>query len=314
MNESDHNRRRKGASGSTDTLLPASASRRRPRAGPLALAAPAAVGMVVLFVVPLLIFIAYSFLTGSEFAVSAPLTPGNYTHFFRAPATATLVRNSAIVGFLVAMVTLVLALFVAYWLRYAAGRLRFPVLFLVTSTMFASFLVRIYAWRTMLGGHGVVNEALRSLGLIDEPLGFLLYSRTAVVVAQVHLFLPFVVLMLYAAFGPLEPRYLEAAHDLGATAPTRWRRLILPCIGAPAITAFLFVFVLAASDYVTPQFLGGTSGVLLGSRVQMSFKQIGDWAGGAAAAVTMLVAFALLYGASRLAIRVMRLDQIRWTT
>ncbi len=97
--------------------------------------------------------------------------------------------------------TLVVGLPIAYWLRFVAGRSRLAVLFLITASMFASYLVRIYAWRTVLGSQGLVNSALERAGLIDEPLGFLLYSRFAVVVALVHIFLPYVVLVLYAGHG-----------------------------------------------------------------------------------------------------------------
>ena len=108
------------------------------------------------------------------------------------------------------------------------------VLFLITATLFASYLVRIYAWRTILGENGLLNSGLERLGLIDEPLGFLLYSRFAVTVALVHIFLPYVVLVLFAGFRPIAPGLLEAAQDLGANALTRWRKVILPLIAAPA--------------------------------------------------------------------------------
>ena len=142
------------------------------------------------------------------------------------------------------------------------------MLFLITATLFASYLVRIYAWRTILGENGLLNSGLRGLGLIDDPLGFLLFNRFAVTVALVHIFLPYVVLVLYAGFRPISPALLEGAQDLGGGVVTRWRKVVLPLIAAPAVTSFLFVFILSASDYVTPQFLGGTSGAMLGRRIQ----------------------------------------------
>ena len=93
------------------------------------------------------------------------------------------------------------------------------MLFLITGTLFASYLVRIYAWRTILGANGLLNTGLETLGLIDDPLGFLLYNRFAVTVALVHIFLPYVVLVLYAGFRPISPALLEAAQDLGAARP-----------------------------------------------------------------------------------------------
>lgn len=270
--------------------------------------------MLVFFAAPLVAFAIYSFLTAGLFAVSGPITLENYREAVGAEVTAILARNSALIGSLAAACTLALALPIAYWLRYSAGRWRIFILFLITATLFASYLVRIFAWRSILGEHGLLNSGLQGLGLIDEPLGFLLYNKFAVTVALVHIFLPYVVLVLYAGFSPMSPAVLESAQDLGANALTRWRRVILPLIAAPAATAFLFVLVLSASDYVTPQLIGGTDGVLLGVQVQAAFKSAGNFPLGAATAFLMLVAFVTCYGLTVFGLRLAHLDRIRWTT
>jgi spermidine/putrescine transport system permease protein len=292
----------------------ASADRRRLRAGPLSLTAPATLGMLVFFVAPLVTFVVYSFLTAGIFSVSGPLTLSNYTDAIRAPASGRLAMNSFVVGILAAGVSLAVALPIAYWLRYHAGSLRIFVLFLITATLFASYLVRIYAWRSILGENGLLNDGLERLGVIGQPLGFLLYSRFAITVALVHIFLPYVVLVLYAGFAPMSPSLLESAQDLGANALTRWRRVVLPLIAAPAMSAFLFVFVLSASDYVTPQFLGASRDVMLGVQIQANFKGVGNWPLGAAQSLLMLAAFVVCYGLCALGLRLRRLDRIRWTT
>ena len=101
-----------------------------------------------------------------------------------------LALNSVVIGLLTAAATLALALPVAYWLRYCAGRWQMPCLFIITGSMFASYPVRIYAWRTILGTRGVFNQGLEALGVIDEPVGFLLYNRFSVTLALVHLLPP----------------------------------------------------------------------------------------------------------------------------
>jgi spermidine/putrescine transport system permease protein len=292
----------------------ASAGGRRLRVGPLSLTAPATLGMLVFFVAPLVTFAVYSFLTAGLFSVSGPLTLANYTDAIRAPASGRLAVNSFVVGILAASVSLAVALPIAYWLRYHAGSLRVFVLFLITATLFASYLVRIYAWRSILGENGLLNDGLERIGVIDHALGFLLYSRFAITVALVHIFLPYVVLVLYAGFGPMSPSLLESAQDLGANALTRWRRVVLPLIAAPAVSAFLFVFVLSASDYVTPQFLGASRDVMLGVQIQANFKGLGNFPLGAAQSLLMLAAFVLCYGLCALGLRLRRLDRIRWTT
>jgi ABC-type spermidine/putrescine transport system permease subunit II len=282
------------------------------RAGPIALSLPAALGLLVLFVAPLATFFVYSFLTAGLFAVSGPVTLENYRDVVTSGVNGTLALNSFYVGLATAAVTVLVALPIAYWLRYCAGRSQTTVLFLITATLFASYLVRIYAWRTILGENGLLNSGLRGLGLIDDSLGFLLFNRFAVTVALVHIFLPYVVLVLYAGFRPISPALLEGAQDLGGGVVTRWRKVVLPLIAAPAVTSFLFVFILSASDYVTPQFLGGTSGAMLGRRIQESLTGLGNFPLGAAMAFLMLAAFVLCFLLTAAGLRILKLNRIRF--
>jgi spermidine/putrescine transport system permease protein len=300
----------------TEFEQPAGRARLRLGTGPLALAAPAAAVLLVFFAAPVAVFVVYSFLTGAAFSFSAeaPLTIQNYVDVLEAPSTGDLVFNSAIVGLLVGAVCLLIGLPFAYWVRYHAGRLQQLVLLLVIAAMFASYLVRIYAWRTMLGTDGVINSALESLGAIDEPLGFLVFSRFAVVVAIVHILLPFVILILYAGFRPLEPRYFEASEDLGAGTVQRWRRVVLPLIAVPAMSAFMLCFVLASADYVTPQFLGGPESSMVGVQIQNYFKAQGDYPLGAALAMTVLVGYLIVQAVLVLALKLAGVRRVEWGT
>jgi spermidine/putrescine transport system permease protein len=282
--------------------------------GPGVLTLPAALGLLVLFAAPFATFFVYSFLTNSLYEVSRPVTLDAYADAFTTDVNRTLAVNSLVVGLCAASATVAIGLPVAYWLRFAAGRWQMLVLFLITATLFASYIVRIFAWQSILGGNGLINSGLERLGVIDEPLGFLLYNRFSVTVALVHIFLPYVVLVLYAGFRPVSPALIEAAQDLGANAPTRWRRVILPLVAAPAATAFVLVFVLSAADYVTPQFLGGTDGALLGVRIQAALTGVGNWPLGAALSFLMLAAFLVCYLLTVLALRLLRLDRIRFVS
>jgi ABC-type spermidine/putrescine transport system permease subunit I len=296
------------------SVAEASRETRRARFGPGALTLPAAFGLLLFFAAPLGTFFLYSFLTNSLYEVSRPLTLEGYSDALSSEVNRTLGVNSLVVGLCAAAATVVIGLPVAYWLRFAAGRWQVLVLFLITATLFASYLVRIFAWQSILGGNGLLNSGLRRLGVIDEPLGFLLYNRFSVTVALVHIFLPYVVLVLYAGFRPVSPALVEAAQDLGANAFTRWRRVILPLVAAPAVTAFMLVFVLSAADYVTPQFVGGTDGALLGVRIQAALTGVGNWPLGAALSFLMLAAFLLCYLLTVLALRLLRLDRIRFVS
>ena len=282
----------------------------------LALTVPAALGLLVFFAVPVAVFLVYSLLTGATFSFSAetPFTLQNYVDVFQAPSTDDLLINSAIVGLLVAVVCLLIGIPFAYWVRYHAGRFQSLILLLVIAALFASYLVRIYAWRTMLGSEGVINTALESLGVIDQPLGFLVFSRFAVVVAIVHILLPFVILILYAGFRPLEERYFEASEDLGAGAIERWRRVIAPLIAVPAMAAFMLCFVVASADYVTPQFLGGPESSMVGVQIQNYFKAQGDYPLGAALAIIVVIAYLAIQGLLLLAMRLMGVRRVEWGT
>ena len=285
---------------------------RRRGGGSIIPAVPAAAGLVAFFLVPLLVFAVYSVLTAGLYSVSGPLTLDAYGEAVASRVNRTLAANSAVIGLATAVVTVAVALPIAYWLRRSARRLRIPVLFLIIASMFASYLVRIYAWRTVLGSNGLINDGLRRLGLIEEPLEFLIYSRFAVTVALVHIFLPYVVLVIYAAMAPLGAGLFEAAQDLGASSRTLWRRVVLPLMAAPAASAFLFVFILSASDYVTPQFLGGASGVTLGVQVQVNFRTLGNYPVAAATSFLMMAAFLACYLLSALVLRALRLHDIRF--
>jgi spermidine/putrescine transport system permease protein len=282
--------------------------------GPGLLTLPAIVGLVGFFAIPTGVFFVYSFLTSGFFSVGRPLTTDNYLHAVESHLNRTLALNSLETGALTAAVTVAIGLPVAYWLRYRAGRWQLPVFFLITASMFTGYLVRVYAWRVVLGRDGLLNGALRSLGIVDQPLGFLLFSRTAVTIALVQLFAPFVVILLFAGFRPLEPRYLECAEDLGASSVTRWRRVVAPLMLSPCLTAFMLVFLLAASDFVTPMLLGGRTGSLLGVRIESTFLETGEWGLGAALSFLTLASFVLMYLLSLVVTRVTGLGRIRWET
>jgi len=294
----------------------AASAHRRSRNQAIALSAPAALGLLLFFAAPIAAFFVYSFLTGATFSFTAdtPFTLQNYVDVFQAPSTGDLLFNSAIVGLLVGITCLAIGIPFAYWVRYHAGRLQSLILLLVIAALFTSYLVRIYAWRSMLGTDGVINSAIQSLGLSEEPLEFLVFSRFAVVVAIVHILLPFVILILYAGFRPLDPRYFEASEDLGAGMFQRWRRMVMPLIAVPVASAFMLCFVVASADYVTPQFLGGPESSMVGVQIQNYFKAQGDYPLGAALAVVVVLGYLAIQGLILLAMRLTGVRRIEWGT
>lgn len=272
------------------------------------LAVPAVAALLVLFVTPLVIFTVYAFFEGSFYSVTPGFTLDNFSEAVTSSLFRDLTVNAVVMGFATAGTCVVVGLPLAFLIRFRAGRLEYPLLFLVVLAMFASYLVRVYAWRTILGDNGVLNSALRS---IDAPtIGTLLYTKAAVVIALVHIFLPYVTLVAYAAMRNLPRDLLDLASDLGAGAVGRWRRVVLPLV-APAVAAgFLYTFVLAASDYVTPQFLGGRHGNMAGLLIQQQFTQVGDYPLGAAMSLLLLALFLGFYGVIALLLRVLGLSNV----
>lgn len=272
------------------------------------LAIPAVVALLVLFVAPLVIFTVYSFFEGSYYEVSSTLTLDNFKDALESASARDLAANAITMGLATGVLCVLIGLPLAFLIRFRAGRLEYLLLFLVVLAMFASYLVRVYAWRTILGDDGVLNSGLRSLSL--PTVGTLLYSKTAVVIALVHIFLPYVTLVAYASMRNLPSDLLDLASDLGAGAVSRWRRVVLPLVAPAAAAGFLFTFVLAASDYVTPQFLGGREGNMVGLLIQQQFTQIGDYPLGAAMSLLMLALFLAFYGAIAFVLRALKLSDV----
>lgn len=273
------------------------------------LALPAVAGLAILFVAPLALFAGYSLLEGGQYEVSNRFTLNNYSEVFASELARKLTVNAAVVGLGSGLFSLVLGLPLAYFMRYRAGRLEYPVLGLVVLAMFTSYLVRIYAWRTILGQNGLLAGALEAVGLPSFGAS-LLFTRTAVIIALVHIFAPYVTLIVYASLRNLPRDYLDLAADLGAGVVDRWRRVVLPLVAPAAAAGFLYTFVLSASDYVTPQFLGGTQGNMVGLLIQQQFTQFGNYPLGAAMSLVLLALFLAFYGLLATLLRVLGLQNV----
>jgi len=157
-------------------------------------------------------------------------------------------------------------------------------LLLVIIPFWTSYLLRVTSWITILGEKGLVNRALEALGLVHQPLSFLLYNRWAVIFVLVYLYFPFAALTLFSAFERFDWTQLKAAMDLGAPPLTAIRRVMIPQVRPGLITAVIFVFIPVLGEYLTPQLVGGTDGVMIGNLV-VNFFQGAQYTRGAAVAL-----------------------------
>jgi spermidine/putrescine transport system permease protein len=220
-----------------------------------------------------------------------PWTPSliQYQRILETPAYLRTLGISALMALIVAAAATLLAYPVAYFLAFRAGPRATLFLLMLLIPAAVSFLLRIMAWRLMLGGEGAINSALQWLRVTDKPLDLLIYSRAAVVVTLVYVWIPFAALPIYAAMGRIDRRQLEAAADLGAGPWTRFLRVTLPLSLPGAVAAFFMVFIPTVGEYVTPRLVGGSETYMYGQLIQDFFGRAASWAAGSAAAVIMLV-------------------------
>ncbi|HEX7225562.1 MAG TPA: ABC transporter permease [Candidatus Limnocylindria bacterium] len=261
------------------------------------LAAPPIAWLVGFLLLPLGLIAAFCLRSGSGVGGAADGWTVSFEHFAEllgTPAFLRLLGVSVLVALGVAALATVAAYPVAYFLAFRAGR-RAPLYLTLLLIPFAvSFLLRVMAWKLMLGPQGVINSALSWLGLTDAPVSLLLYSRPAVIVTLVYVWIPFAALPIYAAMQRIERSQLEAAADLGAGPWARFFRVTVPLSLPGAIAAFFMVFIPTVGEYVTPALVGGTDGIMYGNIIQGFFTRSANWAAGSAMALLMLAVTAVL--------------------
>lgn len=273
------------------------------------LLAPPGLWLIGLLVVPLGLMAAYSLRLDIRGGLLGAWTPSlaHYQYFLRTGSYLRLLAVSTGMALAVATIATVLAYPVAYFLAFRAGRRAATYLLLLLVPFWTSYLLRVMAWKLILGSSGVLNSFLLSAGLIEAPLRFLLYSRGAVVVTLIYVWIPFAALPIYASLHRLEPSVLEAAFDLGADPIRRLRRVTLPLSTPGVLASFFMVFIPTVGEYVTPLLIGGSSGSMYGNIIQDFFTKAANWPLGSALAMVMLVGTLALSAVAIVLIDVRRL-------
>ncbi|MDP9468020.1 MAG: ABC transporter permease [Chloroflexota bacterium] len=256
------------------------------------LAVPPFAWLILFFLVPLLLAIIVS-LRGErgpiDFGSLLQLSTLQYGKIADSPSWLRLLGVSAVMALVVAVVATVLAFPIAYFLAFRA-RHRAPIfLVLLLVPAATSFLLRVMAWKLMLGSSGAINSVLMWIGVIDEPIGLLLYSQAAVMITLIYVWIPFAALPIYAALQRVDRSHLEAAADLGAGPWSRFWRVTVPLSLPGVLATFFMVFIPTVGEYVTPFLVGGTEGIMYGNLIQDFFTRAGNWPLGSALAVIMLV-------------------------
>jgi spermidine/putrescine transport system permease protein len=257
------------------------------------LASPAIFFMLMCFVFPSIFLVIYSFWKAAAFQIQPAFEFNNYIRALTQPLFWRVTWNAVLIGVVGATIALTLSLPAGYYMVYVNRSKTIEHLILVT--WFSSYLVRIYAWRTLLGTNGVLNTILLKLGIVDTPVEALLYSRFAVGVTLVHLYLPFCILLVATAFREVKPELIDASRDLGRSPVAAFFSVVVPNASNGLVGAFMLTLILIMGDYVTPQMLGGSDGQTTGLIIADQFKKTGNWPLGAAQAVICFLIVVLIF-------------------
>ncbi len=250
---------------------------------------PITLWMLALVVIPLGYTFLISFFQVEGLQIAARVTLKNYALFFTDPVYSGILLKSILLALAIATLGVLAGYPLAYMVSFRVRRFKQALFMLSIIPLWVSYLVRIIAWRTILGNKGVINSALESLGLIREPLSFLLYNRFAIAVTLTYICIPFVFIPVYTALEKIPRNILEASSDLGAGELRTFLNVVLPLSLPGLVTGFIFAFIIALGDYIIPQQLGGTQGIMFGNLIWTQFGFAFNWPFGAALSFILLV-------------------------
>ena len=258
------------------------------RAYKAAVAIPPLAWVAGFLLAPYALLFAYSFWQVESQQIVHHWNLGNYRELFQNPMYLEVLFRSMKIAGAVTALALVLGYPLAYYLSF---RSRKKELFyqLVIVPLWVSYLVRAYAWKTILGSEGVLNTLLQYVHLVHQPVESLLYSPFAVVLTLTHIYTPFAFLPIYAALEHIPHNLVEASEDLGATPARTFWKVILPLSLPGVLAGATFAFVLSLGDFLAPLLLGGPSGIMISNVVVSLFGAAYNWPLGAAISLTMLV-------------------------
>jgi spermidine/putrescine transport system permease protein len=260
----------------------------------VSLIGPPSVYLFLFFLMPLGVMFVYSFRAGISGVAHDTFTLANYQNFLGNSHFHRLLRQSAGVALIVSTVSTLLAYPLAYYLVFRAGPNRVTLMTLLIIPTWTSYLLRIFSWKLILGSNGLLNSLLLLFGLVEKTAPILIYSRAAVIVTLIYVWIPFVTLPIFAALERIDKNLLEAAADLGCKPWEAFLRVTLP-LSLPGIFAgFFFALIPTLGEFVTPLLVGGASGSMYGNLIQDQFMRALNWPMGSVMSLAMLLAVLIL--------------------
>jgi spermidine/putrescine transport system permease protein len=272
------------------------------RAYKTAVTIPPLLWVTVFLLVPYAILFCYSFWSVSSVqTIVHNWNMQNYLQLARNPIYLQVLFRSMRIAASVTVLALLLGYPLAYYLSFHAAKHKDLLYQLVIIPLWASYLVRGYAWKTILGSDGVLNGFLQYLHITHRPVEFFLYSPFAVIITLTHIYTPFTLLPIYASLEHIPRNLVEASHDLGASPWSTFRRVILPLSLPGVLAGATFAFVLTLGDFLAPLLVGGPSGIMISNVVVSLFGAAYNWPLGAAISFCMmLLVVTLLFITERL--------------
>lgn len=277
-------------------LTPLSPRRRAPLPWGLSLSLlPPLLWMTLLYFVPIALLVSYSVWRLEAFDIVKEFSLVNFKTILTNTAYRTVIGRTVATALGVTLIDVVIALPLGYFIGRYGGRYRTVLTLFVILPLWSSYLVRVFAWKIILGYNGVLNTALVSLGILRQPSQMFLYNQFSTTLTFVHVWLPFMILPVITAFERLPTDLLEASADLNAPPLTTIRRIVLPLVLPGILAGSITVFSLTMGDFITPSLVGGPSGIMLGNVISSQFGVAYNWPLGAAfALVVMLIVFSSL--------------------
>ena len=255
---------------------------------------PPVLALFLFFVLPLSIMVLFTFQSGT-LGGEMVWSWATYRTFWQNSALHSLLWRSVLVSLFTSIWCVALAYPLAYYLVFRGGERRMTLLTLIIIPAWTSYLLRILAWKLILGTNGMLNSFLLWVGWITEPSPILLFSQTAVIATLVYVWLPFVALPIFASLERIDKRLLEAASDLGSPPWQSFVRVTLPLSVPGVLAGFLSVFIPTLGEYVTPLLVGGVNGIMYGNIIQDQFVRALNWPLGSLMSLVMLVALLPLF-------------------
>src|SRR5216683_3340838 len=259
------------------------------RAYKAVISAPPLLWVCLFLLLPYALMFAHSFWLVRDGSLVRHWNLQNYRALFTNPLYFQVFLRTARIAASVTLCSLLLGYPLAYFLSLQAGPRKELLYQLVIVPLWVSYLVRGYAWKTILGSDGVLNGFLQYLHITHGPVSALLYSPFAVVLMLTHIYTPFVFLPIYASLEHIPRPLIEASQDLGASPRKTFFRIILPLSLPGLLAGATFAFVLSLGDFLAPLLVGGPSGTMIANLVQSLFGAAYDWPLGAAISVFILI-------------------------